>query len=139
MMACHNRQTFFTVPAIMKICSLYWVVSYKGRQSLICALLNMFLYFCMCLQDASPQSGLLQSSIITMYTMYITWSAMTNNPSKLHIKKSQKIFTICLWSLFSFYELSFCSYSGWCNIWWVLWCHTNQMLNFYSLLMLVTE
>lgn len=101
MMACHNRQTFFTVPAIMKICSLYWVVSYKGRQSLICALWNMFLYFCMCLQDASPQSGLLQSSIITMYTMYITWSAMTNNPSKLHIKKiSEYIYCLSLVSLF---------------------------------------
>uniref|UniRef100_A0A672K2W1 Serine incorporator 2 n=1 Tax=Sinocyclocheilus grahami TaxID=75366 RepID=A0A672K2W1_SINGR len=44
-------------------------------------------------QDASPQSGLLQSSIITMYTMYVTWSAMTNNPSKSHAKKTQKIFT----------------------------------------------
>uniref|UniRef100_A0A8C1ASL1 Serine incorporator 2, like n=2 Tax=Cyprinus carpio TaxID=7962 RepID=A0A8C1ASL1_CYPCA len=33
-------------------------------------------------QDASPQSGLLQSSIITMYTMYVTWSAMTNNPNR---------------------------------------------------------
>ncbi|TRY92017.1 hypothetical protein DNTS_034907 [Danionella cerebrum] len=33
-------------------------------------------------QDASPQSGLLQSSIITLYTMYVTWSAMTNNPNR---------------------------------------------------------
>ncbi|XP_012694239.1 serine incorporator 2 [Clupea harengus] len=33
-------------------------------------------------QECSPQSGLLQSSIITLYTMYVTWSAMTNNPNR---------------------------------------------------------
>ncbi|XP_017331411.1 serine incorporator 2 isoform X1 [Ictalurus punctatus] len=33
-------------------------------------------------QNASPQSGLLQSSVISLYTMYVTWSAMTNNPNR---------------------------------------------------------
>lgn len=47
----------------------------------------------MCLQDASPQSGLLQSSIITMYTMYVTWSAMTNNPSKSRKKISENMYS----------------------------------------------
>lgn len=33
-------------------------------------------------QEAQPSSGLLQASLISLYTMYVTWSAMTNNPSK---------------------------------------------------------
>uniref|UniRef100_A0A8C7Z990 Serine incorporator 2 n=1 Tax=Oryzias sinensis TaxID=183150 RepID=A0A8C7Z990_9TELE len=33
-------------------------------------------------QEAQPTSGLLQASLITLYTMYVTWSAMTNNPNK---------------------------------------------------------
>lgn len=34
------------------------------------------------IQDAQPKSGLLQASVITMYVIYLTWSAMTNNPNK---------------------------------------------------------
>ncbi|KAK0138029.1 Serine incorporator 1 [Merluccius polli] len=33
-------------------------------------------------QEAQPTSGLLQASLISLYTMYITWSAMTNNPNR---------------------------------------------------------
>uniref|UniRef100_A0A3Q3WMJ5 Uncharacterized protein n=1 Tax=Mola mola TaxID=94237 RepID=A0A3Q3WMJ5_MOLML len=33
-------------------------------------------------QEAQPSSGLLQASFITLYTMYVTWSAMTNNPNR---------------------------------------------------------
>jgi len=33
-------------------------------------------------QERMPTSGLLQSSAITLYTIYLTWSALTNNPDK---------------------------------------------------------
>ncbi|CAB1350930.1 unnamed protein product, partial [Coregonus sp. 'balchen'] len=33
-------------------------------------------------QEAQPSSGLLQASLISLYTMYVTWSAMTNNPNR---------------------------------------------------------
>jgi len=34
------------------------------------------------IQEAQPRSGLLQSSFITLYTMYLTWSAMANEPDR---------------------------------------------------------
>lgn len=36
----------------------------------------------LCSQDAQPHSGLLQASLITLYTIYVTWSALANVPSK---------------------------------------------------------
>ncbi|XP_070600790.1 serine incorporator 3 [Erythrolamprus reginae] len=33
-------------------------------------------------QEHQPHSGLLQSSVITLYTMYLTWSAMSNEPER---------------------------------------------------------
>ncbi|KAM9859921.1 serine incorporator 3 [Aulostomus maculatus] len=33
-------------------------------------------------QESQPRSGLLQSSIITLYTMFLTWSAMSNEPDQ---------------------------------------------------------
>ncbi|XP_021491979.1 serine incorporator 3 isoform X1 [Meriones unguiculatus] len=34
------------------------------------------------IQEHQTRSGLLQSSIITLYTLYLTWSAMTNEPDR---------------------------------------------------------
>ena len=33
-------------------------------------------------QEAQPRSGLLQSAAVTLYTMYLTWSAMANQPGR---------------------------------------------------------
>lgn len=33
-------------------------------------------------QEAQPRSGLLQSAVVTLYTIYLTWSAVANNPNK---------------------------------------------------------
>ncbi|CAK9305155.1 unnamed protein product, partial [Gordionus sp. m RMFG-2023] len=34
------------------------------------------------IQEVQPRSGLLQSSVITLYVMYLTWSAMSNEPDQ---------------------------------------------------------
>ncbi|NXE75889.1 SERC2 protein, partial [Cochlearius cochlearius] len=34
------------------------------------------------IQDAQPHSGLLQASLITLYTIYVTWSALANVPTQ---------------------------------------------------------
>ncbi|XP_058143114.1 serine incorporator 3 [Dasypus novemcinctus] len=34
------------------------------------------------IQEHQPRSGLLQSSFITLYTMFLTWSAMSNEPDR---------------------------------------------------------
>ncbi|XP_061453258.1 serine incorporator 2 [Rhineura floridana] len=55
------------------------------------ALISLNLIFCVVVsvvsilpkvQNAQPHSGLLQASIITLYTIFITWSAMANVPDK---------------------------------------------------------
>lgn len=33
-------------------------------------------------QESLPNSGLLQSAVVSLYTMYLTWSAAANNPDR---------------------------------------------------------
>ena len=65
------------------------------------------------IQEHQPNSGLLQSSFVSLYIIYLTWSAMANTPNpncKLDLAEKvenikqipsfkQKSFTFCLRSL----------------------------------------
>ena len=68
-------------------------VHYTGAQAGDCKLNEFFISFNMIIcvilsvvsilpkvQDHVPHSGLLQSSCITLYILYLTWSAMSNGP-----------------------------------------------------------
>ncbi|KAM4807398.1 serine incorporator 2 isoform X2 [Urocitellus parryii] len=53
--------------------------------------IGLNLTFCFCLsivavlpkvQDAQPNSGLLQASVVSLYTMFVTWSALSNVPDQ---------------------------------------------------------
>ncbi|XP_028926693.1 serine incorporator 3 [Ornithorhynchus anatinus] len=46
---------------------------------ILCVLVSVFSILPQ-VQEYQPRSGLLQSSVITFYTMYLTWSAMSNEP-----------------------------------------------------------
>jgi len=46
------------------------------------------------IQEANPSSGLLQSAIVSFYVIYLTWSAMSNNPSPSCNPSLTKIFNI---------------------------------------------
>lgn len=59
---------------------------YEGK-----AFIGLNLTLCVCIsiiavlpkvQDAQPNSGLLQASTITLYTMFVTWSALSNVPDQ---------------------------------------------------------
>lgn len=87
--------------ALMSVTFLQYIVSLIGvillfsyyTQSDSCGLNKFFISFNMILclavsilsitprvQEAQPRSGLLQSAIVTLYVIFLTWSAVSNNP-----------------------------------------------------------
>lgn len=42
---------------------------------------GVMLMVCSC-QEAQPNSGLLQASAVTLYTMFVTWLALSNVPGE---------------------------------------------------------
>jgi len=84
---------FMYVGAISAMVLLF--VYYTGEHAGQCKLHEFFVSFnlilCVILsvvsilpkvQEHMPQSGLLQSAIVTLYIMYLTWSAVNNSPRK---------------------------------------------------------
>lgn len=83
---------FVLVFVMIGFCFAY----YTGIQAGDCKLHEFFISFNMILciilsvvsvlpvvQEHQPHSGLLQASFVSLYIMYLTWSAMTNQPDKL--------------------------------------------------------
>ncbi|XP_067645795.1 serine incorporator 1-like isoform X2 [Eurosta solidaginis] len=79
--------------SLVGISLLYIYFTHSGGSS--CGLNKFFISFNLVLcfvisilsvmpavQDRLPHSGLLQSSLVTIYTVYLTWSAVVNNPEK---------------------------------------------------------
>lgn len=77
---------------IISLVGIILLFSYY-TQSDDCALNKFFISFNMILclavsllsihpkvQEAQPRSGLLQSAVVTLYTVFLTWSAVANNP-----------------------------------------------------------
>jgi len=82
---------FFYASSLTAVVLFY--VYYTGSHAGECKLHEFYISFNMIIcvilsvisilpkvQEHLPRSGLLQSSIITLYIMYLTWSAMTNSP-----------------------------------------------------------
>lgn len=44
--------------------------------------INLLFLHCL-ISSGQPSSGLLQAAVITLYTMYLTWSGMSNEPGML--------------------------------------------------------
>ena len=68
---------------------------------------EMWRHCAWCLVIVNPRSGLLQSSVITAYTMYLTWSAMTNNQSEFLLSSASAVLCIYLWFYVSEYVSSY--------------------------------
>ncbi|GFY78105.1 serine incorporator 1 [Trichonephila inaurata madagascariensis] len=79
--------------------------------NLICCIILSIVSVLPRVQDALPKSGLLQSSIVMLYVMYLTWSALNNShtcrPSFLkeqHTFDAQSIVTLVIWFICVLYS-----------------------------------
>ncbi|XP_076037964.1 serine incorporator 1-like isoform X2 [Oratosquilla oratoria] len=70
---------FFVYYTVTDGCTLHkFFISFN---LILCALVSI-LSILPKVQESQPRSGLLQASVITLYTLYLTWSAMTNQPDQ---------------------------------------------------------
>lgn len=92
---CYYFGLFFFTILLYLVCLAAVILFYIFYASGDCALHKFFVSFNLILcvimsvvailpkiQEHQPRSGLLQSSVISAYVMYLTWAAMCNNPEK---------------------------------------------------------
>lgn len=100
----------FTLVHIHKsACTIYVYCYLFGLQESTCALNKFFISFNLILcvitsiisvlptvQEHQPRSGLLQSSVVTLYVVYLTWSGISNSPGKYKWFKVSQEYVICI-------------------------------------------
>ncbi|KAM4871660.1 serine incorporator 2 isoform 2-T2 [Thomomys bottae] len=75
--------------AAIALMFVYYTKSSTCHEGKIFVSLNLTFCFCVSIiavlpkvQEAQPNSGLLQASVVTLYTMFVTWSALSNVPDQ---------------------------------------------------------
>ncbi|GIY14683.1 probable serine incorporator [Caerostris darwini] len=79
--------------------------------NLICCIILSIVSVLPKVQDALPKSGLLQSSVVMLYVMYLTWSSLNNSHTcrpaflqKAHTFDAQSIVTLVIWFICVLYS-----------------------------------
>uniref|UniRef100_W5MG60 Serine incorporator 5 n=1 Tax=Lepisosteus oculatus TaxID=7918 RepID=W5MG60_LEPOC len=68
---------------------------FLGLNSSLC-LFASFLAISPCVQKLKPNSGLLQSGVISVYVMYLTYSALASKPAEYYVDETGRNTTICV-------------------------------------------
>lgn len=77
--------------SVMSILPQIQVNTTDGRRQFSTLRLWVDFAYLISVKESQPRSGLLQSSLVTLYTMYLTWSAMTNEPGKIRMQSHNPV------------------------------------------------
>ncbi|GIX81493.1 serine incorporator 1 [Caerostris extrusa] len=100
----YYTQALIYYPDLIKICK-------NIIFNLICCIILSIVSVLPKVQDALPKSGLLQSSVVMLYVMYLTWSSLNNSHTcrpaflqKAHTFDAQSIVTLVIWFICVLYS-----------------------------------